>query len=268
MKRERYYQWLPNTGYDNQVVKLTNIYEEDGAIYYEFSNGEICNETFIAPFTKNIIDLNGKMLVELSSKNDIWTQNVISSKTVASNKDIQSSDGLSYSEIPPLEDLAQIEAGAQSGNVKSKVGSIRLIPPKTKVDKVPNIDYKDYMNDEDLIKLGLIEEKTIIKEEITEDEVEVSTIKEEEEKTNINNVIVVTDPIAILVNASAKNKINVPMELSIDLPSVDLFKIASTNFENGAEKFIDVILSHINYDMIKDSLKNALLLSYTDNDKE
>ena len=70
------------------------------------------------------------------------------------------------------------------------------------------------------------------------------------------------DPVAILVNKSAKFESVISMDLKLDLPAKSLFNIASENFENGEETFINVILSHIDYETIKNALKAALLDAY------
>ena len=218
------------------------------------------------------------MLVELSSEKDIWTPNLVKSKSIMMKDDgIQSSDGSQIKEIPPFDDIAgQSDNGGIS---KSAVGKVRLIPPTTNVNIKP-IDYKDYMSDEDLYRLGLITEIKKEDKEIVENVVDtsknVNINKEEFTNSTIEvlhnevvierpNEIVETDPVAILVNAAAKNRTVVPMELEIDLPSVDLFNIAHANFENGADKFIDVILSHIDYAILKDALRTALLSAYSYN---
>ena len=279
MRKERYYQWLPNTGFDNEIVKLTDIYEDNGVIYYKFSNDEVCNETFIASYTKDVNDLKGKMLVELASKNDIWTPNLVKSKSIMMKDDgIQSSDGSQIKEIPPFDDIA---GSSDNGGISnSAVGKVRLIPPtSSSCTNVKPIDYKDYMSEEDLYKLGLITEIKKENKEVVENNVEVpknNSINKEEftnstkevlpiEKIEDNEKIVETDPVAILVNAAAKNRTVIPMELEIDLPSVDLFNIAYANFENGGDKFIDVILSHIDYAILKDALRTALLSAYSYN---
>ena len=274
MKIDRYYQWLPNTGNDGEIVKLRNIYYDNDIVFYEFSDGEICNEEFIAPYTTSLKDIKGKMLVELSSRNDTWQQDYIKSKAI-SDPNIQSERG-GQREIPPLDDILN-----SSNDVieNSAIGKYRLVPPKSNKTILP-IDYKDYMSNEDLIKMGLIEApKEVVKnieEEIivkpTKEEIETDIIKYEKDDINNQEDIVVettkkteeTNPIAILVNASAKNPITIPMELTIDLPSKDLFNIVKNNFEDGSEKFIDVILSHIDYDMLVSSLKEALTNAYNE----
>ena len=276
MKIDRYYQWLPNTGNDGEIVKLKNIYYDNDIVFYEFSDGEICNEEFIAPYTTSLKDIKGKMLVELSSRNDSWQQDYIKSKAI-SDPNIQSENGRQR-EIPPLDDILK---SSNDTIEDSAIGKYRLIPPKSNKTIQP-IDYKDYMSNDDLIKMGLIEApKDVVKEKeekvttnhIEDEIIETDIIKYEKDDINNQEDSVVettkkqeetTNPIAILVNASAKNPITIPMELTIDLPSKDLFNIIKNNFEDGSEKFIDVILSHIDYDMLVSSLKEALTNAYNE----
>lgn len=271
-KKHRYYQWLPNSGFDNEVVELKSIYEEDGNIYYIFSNDEICNENFVAKYTTNIKDLSGKMIVELADEKSIWTPNIVSSKNLSQNSDIQlSNGGNAIREIPPIEDLLALDSTQREGNIKSNLGRIKLLPPTNTLTNVKPIDYKDYMSDSDLYKLGIIdvmpekEKKEEKKSEIIPQKVDEVSIIKEDKKEDINNVIIENEPVAILVNAATKTLTTIPMELNINLPTTDLFNIVSKNFENGAEKFVDVILSHIEYEILKEALKDALLNAYSNN---
>ena len=159
MKIDRYYQWLPNSGFDNEIVKLVNVYEDSGVMFYEFSNGEVCNEEFVASFTKEPKALQGKMLVELSSRKDTWQFEKITSRTINTGQgDIMSPDGRAViKEIPPLEDIA---SAGDSDTVNTSVGRVRLIAPKTMVNSIPPIDYKDYIKVEEKKEVVEIKEET------------------------------------------------------------------------------------------------------------
>ena len=89
----------------------------------------------------------------------------------------------------------------------------------------------------------------------------VSIIKKEVEIEK-ENVLLDNDPVTILVNTSKKNDTIIPMQMTISLPTKELFNIVSNNFDNGDEKFVDVILSQIKYDMFKVCLRDALLQAY------
>lgn len=274
MKKDRYYQWLPNSGNDGEIVKLRNIFLENDIIFYEFSDGEICNEEFIAPYTTKLSDLQNKLLVELASKNDVWETSYIKSKSIT-DSNIQSTNGDNINkEIPPLEDIFNSKDDVISN---SNIGKFRLIAPKEK--KVSSIDYFEWMSDEDLIKLGLIKPAPIETPSLSTDNIEndncvliindedvnnnttVTISENDQEKNNINNYIE-NDPISILVKASYKKEVNIPMEICIELPSKELFNIAKNNFDNGELKFIDVILADIDYDTFKNSLREALINAY------
>lgn len=261
MKIDRYYQGLPNSGYDNEIFKLKSIIKEGDIVYYEFDNNEICNEEFIAPFTTNIQNVKGKMFVELASKNDIWTFEFIKSKK-NNDKDIQMSNGSSNIEIPPIEDIRGLE-NEGGGVVNTNIGRVKLIPPSPKNKNIPIINYNEYISN------SIKEEKNIEKEVEEKNNEEANSKKEKEinvEKIPIveekKEIIVDNDPVTILVNGAKKNETIIPMQMSISLPAKELFNIVSNNFENGAEKFVDVILSQIDYDMFKFCLKDALLQAY------
>lgn len=279
---QHYYQWLPGTENEGQVVRLTNAYVEDGEIYYEFDNGDICCEEYIAPFTLDKNNLKGKMLVEIVNPNFKWKFEEIKSKTSAAFADIEHQGGGEF-EVPCINDYIQ-----SGENINSKVGTFNIIAPKTKIKSVEPVNYKDYMSRNDLCALGLIENEEIINtsslnmnsSECTEmnsvidhinlaDEINnqdklgitATFCKNTEEKTVINNTNN-NDPIAILVNTSLKYPSSVSIDLDIDLPAVSLFKTVSENFENGSSKFIEHIIKHIDYSIITESLKEGLLNAY------
>lgn len=280
---QHYYQWLPGTENEGQVVRLTNAYVEDGEIYYEFDNGDICCEEYIAPFTLDKNNLKGKMLVEIVNPNFKWKFEEIKSKTSASYADIEHQGGGEF-EVPCINDYIQ-----SGENINSKVGTFNIIAPKTKIKSIEPVNYKDYMSMNDLETLGLIEKQdinvSISKEtnvsgvtEINSNIEHIVNLTEElvtydkfapmatfckntEEKTVINNTND-NDPIAILVNTSLKYPSSVSIDLDIDLPAVSLFKTVSENFENGSSKFIEHIIKHIDYSIITESLKEGLLNAY------
>lgn len=281
---QRYYQWLPGSEYENTVVRLTSIYVEDGEIYYVFDNGSICLEEFIAPFTTDKRLLGNKMLVEIVNPNQKWQFETIKSTSGKKFSDVNAQNGMEF-EVPCLEDYSQ-----KGDNINSLVGSYNIIPPKTRVKNLEKLDYKDYMSEEDLISLGIIEKPMVsdiekqINEIVTNDAVindssTITTIVSKEysedsiiENTNINNTnykeeipnkkICDDDPVGILVNSSVKYPSAVSIDLNIDLPAVSLYSTVVENFENGGERFIDRIISQIDYSKITESLRIGLLNAY------
>lgn len=264
MKLNRYYQGLPNSGYDGVIVKLVKIFEDNGIIFYEFDNEEICNEEFIAPFTLNIEDVKGKFFVELASEKDIWEIMPIKNKKNI-DKDTTRENGSMDIEIPPYEDISTM---SNSNIIITNNGRVKIVPPTPNCKYIPPVNYSDYMesakkNEEVIAPEKVIEKESHIEVEKIEEvkEEPVSIIKKEVEIEK-ENVLLDNDPVTILVNTSKKNDTIIPMQMTISLPTKELFNIVSNNFDNGDEKFVDVILSQINYDMFKVCLRDALLQAY------
>lgn len=277
MKEKIYYQWLPGTEQENSVVILQRIFLEDDDVYYEFSDGNICHEDLISYGTCDSKDLIGKALVQIPSYGDRWSFDRISAKNLKQFNDVSHQAGEQNFMIPTLNDYNS------TGN-KNYTSDIKYTSPKS--SKYISIDYKDWMSIMDLRKLGLISETLEIDDVVDIKEIDESVqISKENDITatssnssvievdksadiNISNSLIDIDPVAILVNKSAKYQSTISMELNIDLPSKSLFKIASENFENGEDTFLDVILSHIDYATIKESLRESLRAAYNDVNNE
>lgn len=72
------------------------------------------------------------------------------------------------------------------------------------------------------------------------------------------------NPVNILVRASKKHLTTISMDLDVYLPSKSMFQIASSEFEGGDEKFIDLVVKSIKYETIIDALKKSLMASYSE----
>lgn len=254
MKKMVYFQWLPGTLNENTIVNLQRIFEDDGEIYYEFNTGDICSKSLIAECTYDKSNLKNKALVRISAPNNGWCfekNNVGNSKPDISNVSL---NGTTDFEVPTYEDFT----GKRIEN------DINYIAPNNKVHLEP-IDEESFMSVmDDVIEVtpALIEKE--YETEVTKDTYNITEPeKNDVQKTVINNI---NDPVAILVNSSSKHESSVTMELNIDLPAKSLFNIAKDNFDDGANKFIDVILNSIDYKCVKDSLRDALLAAYSNNE--
>ena len=304
MKERVYYQWLPGTENEGTVSILSNIFVEDGEKYYEFTDGNLCYEGLICDFTTDPNKIKGKALVRVISPKDLWTFETIKSKSMESFAGVSSESGATNIEIPSLFDY--------NSNSSNKSAKVKYIPPKNQLlSSFYNIDYKDWMSDNDLKLLGIIEDNCIsdivhechdnyqadnnmpycndncqvdLSGEINiSDNNSISVVNIKTDKSYITevkypNTTLLTndinnqsdknfddnDPVAILVNKAAKFESTISMDLNIELPAKSLFKIASENFENGEETFLNVILSHIDNEKIKQSLKDALKNAYNE----
>lgn len=285
MKEKIYYQWLPGTNDAGIVVTLNKIYIDEGDVYYTFTDGSECFEGLIADYTNDPKNLKGKAMVRISNPNNKWSFETEKTKSLTQYEGVSHDSGQKNFEIPTLGDYNK------NGEFESNAGKINLIPPKNQVKFVSKIDYKDWMDKIDLIRFGLddvdscdvvaspLVEAVEYKPNITKDEdahtidngtlVRIVECPEEiyKDSTNINisnKLFDDNDPVAILVNKSAKFESTISMDLKIDMPSKSLYKIASENFENGSETFINVILSQIDMETILKSLKDALEIAYNE----
>lgn len=302
MKERVYYQWLPGTENEGTISILNNIFIDDGELYYEFTDGNLCYEGLICDITNDPKKLKGMALVRISNPNNVWSFETVKNKSMGQFNGVSHDSGQTNFEIPSISDYNK------TGDFKSDEGKIKFIPPKSQPKLVKKIDYKDWMDINDQVKYGLISEdeyeavavtSPVVKvapvpSNITKSDNEISislndssnnglvvvppsddtiiklNVPEKNDK-NIDNINISNDklfddndPVAILVNKSAKFESVISMDLKLELPAKSLFNIASENFENGEETFINVILSHIDYETIKNTLKDALLEAYHD----
>ena len=70
------------------------------------------------------------------------------------------------------------------------------------------------------------------------------------------------DPVCILMQKSKKVEQNIEMELTVSMPSKNLYNIAKESFENGALKTIEYIIKNIEIKDIKEALKIAITEMY------
>lgn len=290
MKERIYYQWLPGTENEGTISILNNIFIDEGEVYYEFTDGNLCWEGLISDITNDPKKLKGMAIVRISDINNTWSFETIKNKSMNQFAGVSHDSGQTNFEIPSLSDYNK------TGDFKSDEGKITFIPPKNQPKMIKKIDYKDWMSDNDLKLLGIIEDNCVsdiiheyhdncqidLSGQINlSDNNSVSVINIETDKSCItevkypNTTLLINDinnqsdklfddndPVAILVNKAAKFESIISMDLKLELPAKSLFNIASDNFENGEETFINVILSHIDYETIKNTLKTALLDAY------
>lgn len=75
------------------------------------------------------------------------------------------------------------------------------------------------------------------------------------------------DPVWVMMSKSKKFDTQIPMELTISLPSKALYNVAKESFEDGSKKVIEYIISNIDDTKLKENLKYALLEAYEDIDE-
>lgn len=261
MKRNRYFQWIAGEN-EGTISILDNITEYDGEYFYNFTDGESCNQRFVAKMTASPGDIKHKFVVEINSPNDPWKVETINSKTFT---DVQTQERV---EIPALDDIARASGSGQSLSIdKSHIGETRYIAPTYRGPfyELPSLD--DYfVNDK------CVDESTNTDAEAKKEDksaVYVSPKRKKQDDDNIEttqeNCINISDdmkPIKILVDKCKRKPIDIEMNITLNVPSTNVFNIANDEFENGSKLFVEYIVSQLDVAVIKESLKAALLETY------
>lgn len=69
-------------------------------------------------------------------------------------------------------------------------------------------------------------------------------------------------PIFSLLKKQKPNMVDVNINISINLPTKELYDILTTSFENADEEIVQYVLRDVNLDAIKESLRNSILDIY------
>ena len=251
MKRNRYFQWIDGEN-KGTVTKLENITEFDGEYFYNFDDGETCNQRFVSKMTNNPSDLKEKFIVEIASPRDTWTFTTI---TGSKFRDAQTNEMV---DVPPVEDITSASGSGNNLNVEhSKLGQSRMVPPSY------NGPYYDLPSLDDYLLIEEDETPTNESREIPVNQLQTKTVSIPGAtviKKKPKQEITETDPVKILVDKAKKHSVVVDLSVDISIPGVSIFKLAKDEFEDGEDKFIDYVMSNIDtklfYDQLKTHLKN------------
>jgi hypothetical protein len=278
MKRPRYFQWLQgeNSGI---ISKLDNITEMDGEYFYNFDDGESCNQRFISKMTTSPAELKDKFMVEIVSPNDPWRVEEIGTGFF---KDAMTQENV---DVPPLEDITG--ASGQGNNLdlsKSAVGTTKFIAPRYKgpMYELPSLDEYFYAEE---VKPAVQKPKldgatatfkrstaNVVPEPVVEPVVTPQpttyTPPSVQVTPKYESPVDATDPVRILAKTCKKRDTDVDLTLSIKLPSKAVYDIADAEFENGGEKFINYLIEGIDINSIISELRNALIIAYASSDNE
>ena len=259
MRKKRYFQWIAGEMI-GEVATLESIEEFDGEIFYNFDDGETCNQRFISKMTNNVADLKQKFMVEIESPANPWTL-----ETVKPKKYIDESMKGQDIDILSLHDILQ--GRGDTAEVKdSDIGSDKLVPPKNQQRIIDLPKPEDYPVKTPEVKPQVVETKQVVEEK---KDVSVPVQQQQTETKAAINIPTVqspspSDPVRILVNTCKKHDTPVELSLNMKLPSKYIYNIAANEFENGVDNFIDCIVSDIDISMIIDQLKSALKMAYSE----
>jgi len=274
MKEKRYFEWIAGDEI-GEVVILESITEMDGEVFYNFDSGDTCNLRYISKKTELKGDLKEKFMVEVDSPSNVWTVEKIEPK-VYSDKSMSESV-----EIPTLNDIMQ--GNGNGSEIDSNVGKDILVAPKRKQRFRELPDPKDWKPIEESVQSGVafnVVDKSVPAESITLQNDAPSVIEQRQENAETRAAIdqtripehmpdpIIHDPVYVMVSKSKKHQTDIPITLTMDLPSKSLYKIISDEFENGGEKFIECVVDGIDVRSIVESLKTALKDAYEKDDHE
>ena len=259
-KQKRYFQWIDGE-FKGEIVILESIEEFDGETFYNFDDGESCNLRFISKMTNSTADLKNKFMVEIDSPVNPW-----SIETVQPKKYIDESMKGEDIDIPSLHDILQ--ANGDTANIEnSDIGKDKLVPPKKpqRLMDLPSIDDYRVQNE-----VKVQEQPKVVNEQSqevvthqTQAIAQATQAVEPNQQVNVEHKQVSFDPVKILVDSCKKHDTPVELSLNMKLPSKYIANIASSEFEDGFEKFIDCIVNDIDTKMIISELKKALSSAYS-----
>lgn len=260
---KRYYQWIPMSSDRNDIVYLVEIFKDDDITFYKFNDDSVCAESLILPYNASISETKNAAMVELVDYQCSWKFEKPQSLKTSNFADVgrENNDNISF-DIPMLN---------ESYNIISPVLNGKYIRP---------IDINDYIKQEIVETRDMVQtnEDPIIESDICEQLPDIQRVKHSthigvyDETNNTSTISVVendninnkndVDPIGMLIRKVNKTTSIISMDLSVDLPSKSLFNVINENFDDGADRFIEIILDEIDYKIIKESLKHALLNAY------
>ena len=261
MKQTRYFEWI--AGEDmGEICVLSHIEFEDGETYLHFTNGDVCNITYVAELTTDPAKLKNKVMVEILGPTHAWTK-----EKVVPKKYVDRSSGAEEEyEIPTLHDMLQSGNGNTANIQRSDVGTNKLIPPKVMVNPVPLPTIEEWGKTQPVKQKDVT--PTVTEKESVSVVAPVTTTKELQnidEKSSVE-----FNPVKILYDKCKKNETDIDLTLTISLPSKSMYDLANSEFEKGGDDLISFVLKDIKTIVIKNALKIALNQYYTgqfDNDE-
>lgn len=222
----RYFQFLAGPR-NGEVVIFDKVVEEDGMIFVCFKDGSRCNESLILPLDST--DYQNQLMAEVDSPSNLW---VIETIWVGREEEKweQGSNGELHCVQPFIEGKRKIIPHPPK-KTKSRFGQINNAntpAPQVNTLSVP----------------------------------EIKTQQQSKETVSQSNL---SDPVYLMCEKAKKFDTSITMNLMVSLPKKTFYNVAKESFENGGQKVIEYIIENLDDQLIKDSLKRALLESYEDN---
>ena len=108
----------------------------------------------------------------------------------------------------------------------------------------------------------------LIKTNNTHELLDVEKPLAQEAKTNVSNVAiretpkVAENPIHTLLKRQKPNPVDIDITIELNIPSPELFSVIMSSFDNAEEETVNYIVSGLDINTIKESVKNAISKYY------
>lgn len=241
-ENRRYFQFL-TTDRAGEILVYDGIEVEGEETFVKFTDGSRCNEKYILPLGERNARGN-TVMAEVESPDNKWS---FQEKWVGRQEEkwATNADGERVCVQPFVRG-------------RKKIKLIPPRPPKPKSSKFGGeIVYVDSQTGEtkkkDKEDMGLKEKSSTSKPDI-----QPAPQKKQEPQISYD------DPVWLMMDKAKKFDTEVPVSITISLPTKSLYDVARESFENGGKKVVEYIISNIDDGKLKESLKEALYEAYED----
>lgn len=230
----RYFQYLagPRAG---EVLVFDKIEEEDGIVFICFKDGSRCNEKLILPL--NNTNYVSELMAEVDSPTNLW---VMKEEWVGRQEEVWAWLDETNHTLP-----------------EDKVCVVPFNPGKKKITPVPPRPTPPKTS-----KFGQIDVSNTPDPQVNT--TFMNDTKTQQASNGASQQVNSGDPVYLMCEKAKKFDEEIVMTLKVSLPKKSLYDVAKESFENGGQKVIEYIIHNLNDQIIKDSLKEALLEAYED----
>lgn len=281
-KQKRYFEYIDGES-KGKVVLLTGVFEEGGELFYEFNDGETVNKQFISPMTSKKSALDKKFMVEVKSNlnEDLWRFDEVKSTVVDMGN-------MEHQTAPPLDDILAIDTTQEkdengSYTIKSSLGKKKLRFPvnlPTTFQELPGVDWFDEeeaksVKKEEPVRVIETDNSTETKQEApqqqgdayVEEDIIITPSNPSAPTVSYPPVVEHVSPeqqaVSILVSSAKKHETEIPIQVTMSLPSKSIYDIVVSEYDNGGDLFLNEIVKSITHDDIVKAIREGLKLAYT-----
>jgi hypothetical protein len=228
MSEKRYFQYLAGEHKD-EICIFDSIEEEDDLVFVKFTDGRRCNEELILPLNNR--NYSNQLMAEIDSPNNRWK---FKEEWVGRQEERweTNADGEKVCVQPFIPGKKKV-IPIPPRPTTSRFGQVK---PQPKPQKTPEQKVEE------------------LSPEILKDKIEEMKREELQKK--------MSDPVYLMLEKAKKYSTEVPMVLTVYLPTVSLYDVVKESFDEGNKKFIDYIIDNLDEKLLKDSLRDALYSAY------